>query len=183
MRRPGRYTFTTTIVYEYRGSICLQIVRMVAGDPLGEYVEVVVVVAGDGEVPHPAVVLGGGAPAVGDRDSVVGGLEVLALFQLGRSHLRCSTRRCCLLRRINDPGRYNATKPSKGGAPLLLGRRSKLQPPFSHRPRCFRPARAPPCTLGPPMRPRKQTVCKRPDMFGFVDELHSFLIDALRHEI
>jgi hypothetical protein len=40
----------------------------------------VVVVAGDGEVPHPAVVDLGGGAAVGDGDGAVRGLEVLALL-------------------------------------------------------------------------------------------------------
>jgi hypothetical protein len=42
------------------------------------HVEVVVVVAGDGEVPHPAVVDLRGGTAVGDRDTAVGGLKMLA---------------------------------------------------------------------------------------------------------
>jgi hypothetical protein len=41
-------------------------------------VEVVVVVAGDGQVPHPVVVDLRCGAAVGDRDSAVGSLEVLA---------------------------------------------------------------------------------------------------------
>jgi len=49
-------------------------------DSVRHDVEVVVVVAGDGEVPHPAVMVrrvggGGGWP--------VGGVEVFALLQLG----------------------------------------------------------------------------------------------------
>jgi hypothetical protein len=43
------------------------------------HVEVVVVVAGDGEVPHPAIMVGRHAAAVGDRDVAVGGLEVLTI--------------------------------------------------------------------------------------------------------
>jgi hypothetical protein len=45
----------------------------------------VVSVAGDGEVPHPAVVPGGDGAAVGDCGDTVGGLEVLAQLELGRS--------------------------------------------------------------------------------------------------
>src|ERR1700751_2542130 len=47
------------------------------------HVEVVVVVAGDGEVPHPALVVLGGAAAVGDRDDAVTGLEAFALLEFG----------------------------------------------------------------------------------------------------
>jgi hypothetical protein len=74
MPGPIRYLSTITIVYEYRGGTCLHIVRVVAGDPLGEYVEVVVVVAGGCEVPHPSVVDFRGAPAVGDGEGAVRGL-------------------------------------------------------------------------------------------------------------
>jgi hypothetical protein len=77
MLGPIRYFFTIIVVYEYRGGACLHIVRVVAGDQLGEYVEVVVVVAGDGKVPHPRVVDLGRGAAVGDRDTTVGGLEAL----------------------------------------------------------------------------------------------------------
>jgi len=49
-----------------------------------EDVEVVVVVAGDGEVPHPAVVLLRGDTAAGGSNGAVGGLEVLALLQFAR---------------------------------------------------------------------------------------------------
>jgi hypothetical protein len=38
----------------------------------------VIVVAGDGKVPHPPLVDLGRGPSVGNRDSAVGGLEVLA---------------------------------------------------------------------------------------------------------
>jgi len=48
-----------------------------------EDVEVVVVVAGDGEVPHPAVVLLRGGAAVSGGDGGVSGLEAFALLQLG----------------------------------------------------------------------------------------------------
>jgi hypothetical protein len=48
-----------------------------------QHVEVVVVVAGDGEVPHPAVVDRWHRAAVGGGGRAVGGLEVLALLQLG----------------------------------------------------------------------------------------------------
>jgi hypothetical protein len=50
----------------------------------GEYVEVVVVVAGDGQVPHPALVVLRGGTAVGDSCRPAGRLEVLALLQLAR---------------------------------------------------------------------------------------------------
>jgi hypothetical protein len=43
------------------------------------HVEVVVVVAGYGKVPHPAVMDLRGGAAVGDGEGAVGGLEVLAL--------------------------------------------------------------------------------------------------------
>lgn len=49
-------------------------------------IEVVVVVAGYGEVPHPAVVHLRGGAAVGGGDRVVGCLEVLALLQLARGY-------------------------------------------------------------------------------------------------
>jgi hypothetical protein len=42
------------------------------------HVEVVVVVAGDCQVPHPAVVDLGRGAAVGDGEAATGGLEVLA---------------------------------------------------------------------------------------------------------
>jgi len=48
----------------------------------GVDVEVAVVVAGDGEVPHPPVVILGRGSAVGDGEGAVRGLEVLARFEL-----------------------------------------------------------------------------------------------------
>jgi hypothetical protein len=47
-----------------------------------DHVEVVVVVAGDGEVPHPAVMLGRDRPADDDRGLAVRRLEVHARFEL-----------------------------------------------------------------------------------------------------
>ena len=60
-----------------------RIVPTVAARFCGEYVEVVVVVAGDGEVPHPPVVVGRNRAAVGHDLLTVGRLEVLALAELG----------------------------------------------------------------------------------------------------
>jgi hypothetical protein len=48
----------------------------------GEYVEVVVVVARDGEVPHPAVMCGRDRPAYDDRGLAVRRLEVHARFEV-----------------------------------------------------------------------------------------------------
>ncbi len=48
----------------------------------GVDVEVVVAATGDGQIPHPAVVLLRDDAAIGDRGDAVSGLEVLALFQL-----------------------------------------------------------------------------------------------------
>ena len=63
---------------------CNRIVSAVAALGLvwvaGEYVKVVVVVAGNGQVPHPPVMDPRGGAAVGDRDTAVGGLEMLAGF-------------------------------------------------------------------------------------------------------
>ena len=53
----------------------------------GVDVEVMVVVAGDGEVPHPAVVVGRGGAAACDGAHAVGGLQVLALLELGGGDL------------------------------------------------------------------------------------------------
>jgi len=53
-------------------------------DSVRHDVEVVVVVAGDGEVPHPAVMVRRHATAVGGGGGwPVGGVEVFALLQLG----------------------------------------------------------------------------------------------------
>jgi len=49
-------------------------------------IEVVVVVPGDGEIPHPAVVVSWDGAAVGDRGDAVRGFEMLAFLQLGGSH-------------------------------------------------------------------------------------------------
>jgi hypothetical protein len=48
-------------------------------------VEVVVVVAGNRQVPHPAVAYLRDGAAVGDCDGAVGSFEVLALLQLARA--------------------------------------------------------------------------------------------------
>jgi hypothetical protein len=61
---------------------CFHIVGVVAACLRGEYVEVVVVVAGDGEVPHPAVVVSRGRTSLRYRILTVQGLEVLALLEL-----------------------------------------------------------------------------------------------------
>lgn len=45
-------------------------------------IEVVIIVAGDGKVPHPAVMSLRGAPAVGGSDRAVRGLEMLARFEV-----------------------------------------------------------------------------------------------------
>jgi hypothetical protein len=46
------------------------------------HIEVVVIVAGDGEVPHPAVVVGRDRASHYDRCLAVRGLELLARFEL-----------------------------------------------------------------------------------------------------
>jgi hypothetical protein len=61
---------------------CFHIVAVVSALLCGEYVEVVVVIAGDGEVPHPAVMVLGGGSAVGGCQRAVRGLEVLARFEV-----------------------------------------------------------------------------------------------------
>jgi hypothetical protein len=71
-------------VNQNRDVTCHDVIRLMTVWLRGEYVEVVVVVAGDGEVPHPPVVVSRHGAAVGDRDSAVEGLEVLALLQLAR---------------------------------------------------------------------------------------------------
>jgi hypothetical protein len=50
------------------------------------HVEVVVVVAGDGEVPHRAVVNLGGGAAVGGDYRAVGGKEMLIFRKFVRTH-------------------------------------------------------------------------------------------------
>jgi hypothetical protein len=62
----------TAVVDKHRSSSCL-------------HIEVVIVVAGDGEVPHPADLVFGGVATVGDSDGAVSGFEVLALPQLARA--------------------------------------------------------------------------------------------------
>jgi len=58
--------------------------RLSGAFPAGEYVEVVVVVAGDGEVPHPPVMDGRGRSADDYSALAVRGLEMIAWFELFR---------------------------------------------------------------------------------------------------
>jgi hypothetical protein len=72
----------STVVDENWRAACHNMVRVLAACTAtgrGEHVEVVVVVAGDGEVPHPPVVDLRGGAAVGGGDSAVGGLEAFTL--------------------------------------------------------------------------------------------------------
>lgn len=75
----------SAIVHKDRCVASHGVVRALAvavGD--GHDVEVVVVVTGNGKVPHPTVVDLRGSAAVGGGDRAVGGLEVLALLELAR---------------------------------------------------------------------------------------------------
>lgn len=75
----------SAVVHENWYVSCHNMVRVVAACPCGEYVEVAVVVAGNGEVPHPAIVDPRGDAAVGGDDRAVSRLEQFALLELGRS--------------------------------------------------------------------------------------------------
>ena len=73
------------IVHQYRRSISRNIIRVmtVALDRGASYhVEVVVVVAGDGQVPHPAVMDGRGRSADDYNALAVRGLEMIARFEV-----------------------------------------------------------------------------------------------------
>jgi hypothetical protein len=76
---------STAVVDEDRrnAGLVYQVVLAAGGAWGGEDVEVVVVVAGDGEVPHGTIVVGWDGAAIGGRGRTVGRLQGLAELQLG----------------------------------------------------------------------------------------------------
>jgi hypothetical protein len=77
--KPISWAKAASVVDQDRRTFCFNMVRAVTAISWGgNHVEVVVVVAGDGEVPHPAVVDLRRGAAVGDRDTAVRGRKMLA---------------------------------------------------------------------------------------------------------